>query len=511
MPAKNARPPPKPTNGNGKKVHLDPGPMPPRIPNALLNLELGRTGLTQYYGRIVEEFLPELQYERGRRVFREMSDNDPTIGALLTAIELLVRSVPWRVESDIRDDPRAAFLDECRNDMDHSFDDLVAEATRGTLIFGWSLHELVYKPRLDETSKYPDHKIGWKRMPVRSQESLWRWDFEPDTQDLRGMFQRPPPDFVERYIPIEKAALFRFASFRNNPEGRSALRNAYRPWYFKKHIEQIEAIGVERDLAGYPIIWVPAPLMEGQNQTALEMYKRMAVNLRRDELEGLVMPMQYDPETKQPLYKIELLQGAGTRQMDTTQIVNRYDVRILLTVLCDFMLLGQTQRSGSYAMAKVKTDLFHEALGAWTNSLAATLNDAARRLLEINGMETEDAPEFVPGDIERKDLGVLGPYVQALAAAGMPMFPNPKLENVLLEFADLPTMSPEEMDQREQEDAADKELGDVKREAAMAQAQMAAENPQPQPQPKPVVGPGAMPAGQPAGKPSPKPQPARTP
>ena len=487
-----------PDIGNGR--HLAPTPagdrLPPPLPPNLIDLELGRTGLTQYYGRVVEEFLPELQYERGRKIFREMSDNDPTVGALLMAVELLARGVPWRVESDIRDDPRAAFLDECRQDMDHPWEDVIAEATRGTMVFGWSLHELVYKLRTKATSKYPDQKIGWKRMPVRSQESLWRWDFDPDTQDLRGMFQRPPPDFTERYVPIEKAVLFRFSSFRNNPEGRSALRNAYRPWYFKKHIEQIEAIGIERDLAGYPIIWVPAEMIDNPaSANTLAEYKKIAVNLRRDDLEGLVMPLKYDPETKMPLYKVELLQGAGRRQMDTTAIVNRYDVRILLTVLCDFMLLGQTQRSGSYAMAKVKTDLFHEALGAWMISEAMTLNDAGRRLLELNGMETEDAPRFVPGDIERKDLQALGAYLQALAAAGMPLFPNPKLENVLLENADLPTMTPEEMDLRESEDADDKELEAVRREAALAQAQATADNPQP-PQPKPVVGPGAaIPAG----------------
>src|SRR6266576_4593637 len=113
-----AKKPPKP-NGNGHRspsgtLTIDPaapatnppslGGLPSRFP---IDLELGRTGLTQYYGRVVEEILPELQYERGRRVLREMSDNDPTIGALLTAITMLVRSVEWRVESDEDDDPRA--------------------------------------------------------------------------------------------------------------------------------------------------------------------------------------------------------------------------------------------------------------------------------------------------------------------------------------------------------------------------------------------------------------------
>src|SRR6266576_1425686 len=315
-----AKKPPKP-NGNGHRspsgtLTIDPaapatnppslGGLPSRFP---IDLELGRTGLTQYYGRIVEEILPELQYERGRRVLREMSDNDPTIGALLTAIILLYRGVSSRIESSERHDPRSAFLEECRQDMDHTWEDLMAEQARGKLVWGWSLHELVYKIRDEQSSMFPDGQIGWKRMPVRSQESLWRWDFNIDTQDLQGMYQRPPPDFRERYIPIEKALLFRTESFRNNPEGRSALRNAYRPWYFKKHIEQIEAIGIERDLAGYPIIEVPQQVID-QGGAAYAQWQKIAINLRRSELEGVIIPSTIDPDTKAPLYSVELLSAS---------------------------------------------------------------------------------------------------------------------------------------------------------------------------------------------------------
>jgi len=491
-----AKRPPK-TNGNGKaSLTLDPaapaanppgiGGLPSRIP---IDLELGRTGLTQYYGRVVEEILPELQYERGRRILREMSDNDPVVGALLYAIVLLIRGVSSRIESSERHDPRSEFIEQCRQDMDHTWEDLLAEAARGTLVFGWSLHELVYKLREDANSMFPDGKVGWKRMPVRSQESLWRWDFNIDTQDLQGMYQRPPPDFKERYVPIEKALLFRTESFRNNPEGRSALRNAYRPWYFNKHIEQIEAIGIERDLAGYPIIKIPQTVID-TGGAAYDQWKKIAVNLRRDELEGLIIPSTVDPETKLPLYEVTLLHSPGARQFDTTQIINRYDTRILLTVLGDFMLLGHTTRSGSFAMAKQKTDMFHEALKAWLKSIASTFNRyAIPRLLELNGMETEDSPQLIFGDVERRDIEAFGNAINKLVTAGMPLFPNPKLENVILEMLDLPPMLPEELDTRESEDEADKAMAQVeaaaRSAATVATSQARVENPQGAIAPKP--------------------------
>ena len=58
---------------------------------------------------------------------------------------------------------------------------------------------------------------------------------------LIGMTQQPPPDYGLLTIPISKAMLFRTESAKDNPEGRSILRNAYRSWYFKRRIQEIEA------------------------------------------------------------------------------------------------------------------------------------------------------------------------------------------------------------------------------------------------------------------------------
>ena len=45
--------------------------------------ELGSTGLTRFGGLVYEEWLAELQGVKGIRVYREMRDNDPVVGAIL--------------------------------------------------------------------------------------------------------------------------------------------------------------------------------------------------------------------------------------------------------------------------------------------------------------------------------------------------------------------------------------------------------------------------------------------
>jgi hypothetical protein len=240
---------------------------------------------------------------------------------------------------------------------------------------------------------------------------------------------------------MAKALLFRTMARKGNPEGRSVLRNAYRPWYYKKNIESIEGIGIERDLAGLPVAWVPPELLDisasADDKAILAEIKKIVRNIRRDEQEGIVFPLAYD-ESGHKIYDMTLLSTGGRRQFDTDGIVQRYDSRMAMTVLADFILLG-TKNVGSFALSSSKTELFAVALGAWLNSIADVFNRyAVPRLFELNPFTVEALPKIVPGDIEAIPLDELGTYIAALAGAGMPLFPNEELEKYLLRLANLP-------------------------------------------------------------------------
>ena len=59
--------------------------------------EVGRVGQRRYGGVFYEEFLQELKGRRGIETYREMADNDSMIGAILYAIESLIRQATWSV------------------------------------------------------------------------------------------------------------------------------------------------------------------------------------------------------------------------------------------------------------------------------------------------------------------------------------------------------------------------------------------------------------------------------
>ena len=350
--------------------------------------ELGTTGLRQFSGILDEEFLPQLRGTQALRIFREMRDNDPIVGAMLFAIEMLIRQVEWRVDpasSDSGDLEAAEFLRTNMNDMEQSWDDTIASIL-SFLPYGFSLHEEVYKRRngkegKDPTQKsnYKDGRIGWRKLPVRAQDTILRWLIYES--ELLGFVQLAPPDFKRRIVPREKFLHFRTTIHKGNPEGRSVLRNAYRPWYFKKRIEEVEGIGVERDLAGLPVALVPPELLQTsapiEMQTLYTNLKKMVRNIKRDEREGVVYPLAYD-KNGNLAYDLKLLTTGGRRQFDTTKIIDRYDSRIAMTVLADFILMGH-QRVGSFALSSDKTHIFATAIGSWVEMIASAPSLARRR------------------------------------------------------------------------------------------------------------------------------------
>jgi hypothetical protein len=331
------------------------------------------------------------------------------------------------------------------HDMDHSWADLISEIL-SMLVFGWSAHEIVYKirsgpdsPNDSYRSEFDDKKVGWKRLPLRSQESLSRWIMN-DNGDVTALEQYPPNGGGVKTIPVDKLLLFRTQSYKNSPQGRSILRNAYRPWFFKKRIEEIEGIGIERDLAGLPVAHVPPELLSAkatdEEKATLVAIKSMVKSIRRDEQEGIVFPLVYD-DNKNLLYKLELLSTGGTRQFDTNTIISRYSKAIAMTCLADFIFLGQS-KVGSYALSSDKTDMFSAGLGAWLITIADVLNRVARpKLMKVNGYDRKLWPTFVPADIEKEDAGKFCDNVYKLVGVGA-LIPDEGVNAKIHEILGLP-------------------------------------------------------------------------
>ena len=400
--------------------------------------ELGVSGLWQASGFVLEEKLKQLQGagvdSRSNIIFREMSDNDPTVSAVLFILQMMVRKVQWRVEpfSEEDDDLEAAeFLRSVIEDMETPWEDVIMDVI-SEFIFGWSCLEIVYKNRLgpdneDPTcrSAYSDGLVGWHKLAGRAQEALMQWVFDKDG-DVLGWWMWPPLSGNRVFLPREKLMLFRTTNFKNNPQGRSLLRGAYTSYYRKTNLERIEAIGIERDLAGLPVLYVDPeildPAADESSKANLAAYRKILANIRVDEQSYVILPSIFKEGATggagQRIYELSLLSTGSRRQNNTDGIIKRYAQNIATVIAADFILLGH-EAVGSFALAEQKYDMFTIALGGFLNSIAAVFRrDGIMKLFRINGFPTDRLPKLVPGELEKQDVSELALAIMQISNTG---------------------------------------------------------------------------------------------
>jgi len=325
--------------------------------------EIGNTGLPSVGGRIQDEFLVELRGERGRRVYREMADNDDAVGAILLAIEMMIRSVQYRFDPidqssaamEARDWMQAAIFD----DMSHTFEEFITEAL-SFLVYGWAYF-------------------------------------------------------------------------------------AYRAYYYKKNIQNQEAIGFERDLTGIPVAYIPSEILSattGKASQARAVYEQIVRDVKMNEHGGIILPS--DPYanddgsyTSTPKFKLELLSSPGNKAVDADKVIRRYESSIARTVLADFIMLGNGH--GSFALSKSKTDLFLTSLEAFKKIIITGFQKhVVETLWEVNGFAKELCPYLCGSNVAPVDLAELGDFISKTSGAGFMYAGDADTENFVRAAAGLP-------------------------------------------------------------------------
>jgi len=416
--------------------------------------ELGVASGRGYTGSFnADDFLPQLRGIRATRTFREMRDNDSTIGAVFFAFEMILRAVNWRIEA-VDESPEAEqakeFVEGAFGDMSHTFEDFISEIL-SFLTFGYSYFEVVSKRRMgphqtdgSRRSRFDDGLIGFRKIAPRPQWTLDRYKLD-DNGGITGFHQQAMGR--NTFLPIEKCILFRTTSTNGNPTGRSLLRNAWTSYHYMTNIMQIESIAIERDLNGLPVGFIPGAYL-ADSATAAQIAVRNALETTLRDVkfneQGYVMlpsDLWQDDEGKFSSVRqvdMKLMASEGSRDIDTSAVIQRYQGSIARSMLADFVTLGQGDK-GSFALSKSKTDLFLEALEGYAMNVASTINrHLIPKLWAYNGFDLDMMPTLVPGRVRPIDLKEFGDFISALSSAGAPLFPDEELENVVREMADLP-------------------------------------------------------------------------
>ena len=423
--------------------------------------EIGYSGANTRFGQIrADEFQNELKGKQGIRKYREMRDNDATIGAVMYATEQILRDVPRIVEPADKKNEKAVemakWLETVFDDMEHSLDDHISEAL-SSLTFGFAVFEPVYKIRggpkfVDpkRKSKHSDGHYGIRKLASRAQWTIDSFKVDEKTGEILGVNQERSA-LTSNFIPKNKLVHYRTTTTNNDPSGRSILRNAFKSYVYLNTMQVTEGIAVERELNGIPIIRIPSDYLADdatEDQVAIrKMAERIGRDLKFNEQGSIVLPSDVwvveDKATTHRLVDVELIASNGNRNIAIDPIIRRYQHDIARSVMAEFLMLGSST-TGSYALSKSKTDIFLRSVESYINTIYDVLNEQiVKPLWELNGFDVELMPTLKAGDVAPHDLDALGSYLRNLNGADINLTEQVDIIDALLANAELPLLDRE--------------------------------------------------------------------
>jgi hypothetical protein len=395
------------------------------------------TGISIWRGTISEEYLPELKpWNRAFKVFQEMED-DAVIGTLYESIIVPLLDSKFDVhpasnaaiDLEVADFIRANTIESESFDwIDHVRDQLEM------LSYGFALCEKVLEKRQDGLLWLAD------LIPI-GQETLHSWGPLDDHGRITAFIQQtlgtiPGPSI--RIAPVEKLILSSFRPRKRNPMGRAISRALYRPWYFKKNLEVVEAIGAERDVGNVPVAVLGEGLYTSEDMGNLKLGLE---GLRIDETSHLIVP--HGTEIR-PF-------GSGGKVYDVRGIIRDWAHLIRQRFFMDFVSFG-TESVGTQALAKEVTGFFSLALGSIQRELIADWNkQLVPWILQWNNSKFSGRtanPKIVWAKPGKINVQSLAQSVMTLAQGNI-IHINKALEDHVREQFELPPITEEEIKELE--------------------------------------------------------------
>lgn len=399
--------------------------------------------------------IPSLKTVSGKvRVFNEMRMNS-TISGILLAFKSLCQT-PQVLVKENPDDPdreraksRAKFLNECLEDMQTPFSDVVSEIL-DMLDMGFKVMVPQFKARtgydndINFNSRFYDGKIGWKSFMPIDPQTIEKWNTPQGGGylALTGITQRVRATAEEIQIPRSRMLLFRTTSSNNDPTGKSLLVGAYLDWIDLVDANKIQMTGLRRCLEGIPYARIHSKIAADAKKSpsaksAIAAVKKAVKNIDARKDQAFILPADTDDKGKY-LAEVRIMGtadgGGNSKIQDAKIIIDAKEQSIARSMLAQFMTLQG--KGGSYALSKNQSEVFITSLKGYMTQIEGIMNnEAIPRLFAVNreGINVDDHylptisfSDFVEDDVteffsalqKSIEMGVfeVTPQIQAKAA-----------------------------------------------------------------------------------------------
>jgi hypothetical protein len=381
----------------------------------------GRLGSPGYndvpQGYVSHEFMAELLPPGGLNKFLRMVMNDPIVGGLMLHLCFAMKRIKWEIVGD-----NADFVKNQIENLATPLDNIFLEMA-SAFIFGFYIGEMIWTIKNGLVTLYD--------IEPRFQTSI------QSINDKDGMIEQFSADVGTVKIPYKKCLHHVFLSYSRNPWGIALVRHIYKPYYYKVSIEATEAVGLDRDLTGLPMMTSPpgfdftaadpgSPNFQELAATTLSWATEIVTNVRKDQQQGIVKPDGW---------VFDIIRGENRTTIPTTDIISRYNTEMAAGLLENFLALGAFATTNN-SNTSTHVNNFIAACEAYASAIANSLTyQVFKKICEYNGKDK--FPWLSTRITNFSTLKDTANYIKSLTDSGVIM-PNQKLEKAVLDLANLP-------------------------------------------------------------------------
>jgi hypothetical protein len=154
-----------------------------------------------------------------------------------------------------------------------------------------------------------------------------------------------------------------------------------------------------------------------EQKAIYENYKNALRNLSTGQQTGMIIPQAYDPESKNPLFSLELLKSEGSKSYDVNKVKQYYKDAIYTAMSADILSLGQGSSSGSFALGTVKNSLVGSYLENMVKVILEVINgELVKQTYKLNGWDETRMCSIYASNLEAEDTEALSKLVQRSAS-----------------------------------------------------------------------------------------------
>jgi hypothetical protein len=326
----------------------------------------------------------------------------------------------------------------------------------------WKLKKLVYihPLTLNPATPYELSPNGDKILGLRQDFSAFTNDVGMSYFTVNG--KGKGVDWNGKFIDWRKVAYCSYSATLAEPFGNSPLDAAYELWRSKQLLEDLGITGATRDMAGIPVLRLPAALLEAaaldpESAEALQVLQitTSMENMHKGDQSFVVLPSDTHNEAGSGAlefdFKLLGVEG-GSGNFNIEEMIEKKR-KAIFTVLASRHLISGESGGGSYSLQEGEAGI-HAHFAMRDNLTVDSMwnSQIFPKLLKLNGWKVskEDMPIWGHSPVQDLSSDEKGKLLQRMGAAGLLPKNDPKFANFLMSYADFEyefdeTLTPEQM------------------------------------------------------------------